>query len=302
MTSTQPFDEPYARWVLRHACVDLGIGVAEADDSVLLGLSENAVFALPNSPVIAKVARDASVFERADRALRVAEWLALHQVPAVRPAADLPARAVLVEDHPVTFWQRLEEPTRPPNPADLAPLLKQLHALGRPPFPLPRREVLGNVERWLAQAEGHIDPKDADFLRRRRGELRAATEELTPALPPGPIHGDALPRNVHVGSAGPMLVDLETAADDLREHDLVVLSLSHDRYGLPEADYQAFLDGYGFDVADWDGHLVLRGARETASAAWVAQQAPGNPRARAEFEHRVASLRSGDTEARWHAF
>jgi hypothetical protein len=47
---------------------------------------------------------------------------------------------------------------------------------------------------------------------------------------------------------------------------------------------------------------VLRGARETASCAWVAQHAPTNPKALAEFERRVASLREGDSEVRWYPF
>jgi hypothetical protein len=45
-----------------------------------------------------------------------------------------------------------------------------------------------------------------------------------------------------------------------------------------------------------------RGARETARCAWVAQHAPGNPKALTEFERRVASLRDGDETVRWSPF
>ncbi|HSX95868.1 MAG TPA: aminoglycoside phosphotransferase family protein, partial [Streptomyces sp.] len=55
-------------------------------------------------------------------------------------------------------------------------------------------------------------------------------------------------------------------------------------------------------VREWPGCSVLRGARETASCAWVAQHAPDNPRARAEFARRVASLRDGDETVRWSPF
>lgn len=99
-----------------------------------------------------------------------------------------------------------------------------------------------------------------------------------------------------------MLVDLETVSADLREHDLVVMALSRDRYGLPGAAYEEFTAAYGWDVRDWEGCAVLRGARETASCAWVSQHAPANPKALAEFRRRVASLREGDPEIRWHAF
>ncbi|WP_432073799.1 phosphotransferase enzyme family protein [Streptomyces wuyuanensis] len=263
----------------------------------LLALGENAVFAV--GARVVRIGRSAELLERAERELAVSEWLAAAGVPAVR-AADPEAR--LVEGHPVTVWHRLPEAVRPAEPGDLAPLLRQVHSLPEAPFALPRRELLGGVERWLRLAGDAIDPEDAAFLRERRDGFTAAAAALTPRLPRGPIHGDALPRNVLVGPDGPVLVDLETFSSDLREHDLVVLALSRDRYGLDPAAYEAFTGAYGWDVREWEGCAVLRGARETASCAWVAQHAPANPRALAEFRRRVASLREGDPEVRWHPF
>uniref|UniRef100_UPI003A86316B phosphotransferase n=1 Tax=Streptomyces sp. Agncl-13 TaxID=3400628 RepID=UPI003A86316B len=132
--------------------------------------------------------------------------------------------------------------------------------------------------------------------------IAAAAAALTPHLTPGPIHGDALPRNVHVGPDGPVLVDLETFSADLREHDLVVMALSRDRYAFPARAYDSFTEAYGWDVREWAGCGVLRGARETASCAWVAQHAPSNPEALVEFRRRVASLRDGDETVRWFPF
>ncbi|MCG7528399.1 aminoglycoside phosphotransferase family protein, partial [Streptomyces sp. OfavH-34-F] len=163
-------------------------------------------------------------------------------------------------------------------------------------------ELLGGVERWLRLAGDAIDPADAAYLRERRDGFAAAAAALVPQLPPGPIHGDALARNVQVGPDGPVLVDLETFSSDLREHDLVVLALSRDRYGLAAEAYDAFTAAYGWDVRAWDGCGVLRGARETASCAWVAQHAPANEAAAAEFRRRVASLRDGDASVRWYPF
>ncbi|WP_158073105.1 phosphotransferase, partial [Streptomyces kebangsaanensis] len=177
-----------------------------------------------------------------------------------------------------------------------------VHALPAPGFELPPRELLGGVERWLRLAGDAVDPADAAFLRERRDGFAAAAAALTPHLPPGPIHGDALTRNVHVGPDGPVLVDLETFSADLREHDLVVMALSRDRYGLPAEAYDSFTGTYGWDVREWEGCPVLRGARETASCAWVAQHAQDNPRALAEFRRRVASLRDGDPTVRWYPF
>jgi aminoglycoside phosphotransferase (APT) family kinase protein len=286
-------DEARAREVL--AAVDVVPGAVRG--ARLLALGENAVFAAGD--LVVKVGRDAELLERARRELRVAVWLADAGVPAVRAAEP---EALLVEGHPVTVWHRLPDPVRPAGPRDLAGLLRIVHALPSPGFELPPRDLLDGVERWLRLAGDAIDAADAAFLRERRDRFAAAARALTPRLPPGPIHGDALPRNVHVGPDGPVLVDLETFAADLREHDLVVMALSRDRYGLPAEAYDSFTAAYGWDVREWEGCQVLRGARETASCAWVAQHAPGSPGARAEFERRVTSLRDGDETVRWHSF
>ncbi|WP_328641578.1 phosphotransferase enzyme family protein [Streptomyces canus] len=282
-------DETLARDVLAAAGVLPG--------ARLLALGENAVFAAGD--LVVKVGRDAELLDRARRELAIAVWLAEAGVPAVR-AAEPEAR--LVEGHPVTLWHRMPDAVRPAEPRDLAELLRVVHALPKPSFDLPPRELLGGVERWLRLAGNAIDPADAAYLRERRDGFAAAAAAVTPRLEPGPIHGDALPRNVHVGPDGPVLVDLETFSSDLREHDLVVMALSRDRYGLPAEAYDAFTAAYGWDVREWEGCSVLRGARETASCAWVAQHAPSNPKALGEFERRVASLRDGDDTVRWSSF
>ncbi|MFI9253782.1 phosphotransferase enzyme family protein [Streptomyces sp. NPDC053069] len=286
-------DEARARDVLATA----GVLPGPARHASLLALGENAVFAAGD--LVVKVGRDAELLQRARRELDIARWLAEAGVPAVRAAEPEPR---LVDGHPVTVWHRLPEAVRPAEPGDLARLLRMVHALPAPPFALPPRELLGGVERWLRLAGDAIDGEDAAYLRARRDGFAAAAAALTPHLPPGPIHGDALPRNVHVGPDGPVLVDLETFSADLREHDLVVMALSRDRYGLPAEAYESFVDGYGWDVREWEGCAVLRGARETASCAWVAQHAPSSPNALAEFRRRVASLRDGDETVRWYPF
>ncbi|WP_328788200.1 MULTISPECIES: phosphotransferase enzyme family protein [unclassified Streptomyces] len=286
-------DEAGARNVL----VAAGLTGGAPGEAVLLALGENAVFAVGD--LVVKVGREAALLERAERELAVSGWFAASGIPAVRAAEPKPR---LVDGHPLTLWHRLPDAVRPAGPGDLAALLRLVHALPEPPFALPARNLLDGVERWLRLAGGAVDPADAAYLRARRDAYAGELAALTPRLPPGPVHGDALPRNVHVGPDGPALVDLETVSADLREHDLVVMALSRDRYDLPAEEYEAFVTAYGWDVRDWEGCAVLRGARETASCAWVAQHAPTNPRARAEFRRRVVSLRDGDRESQWRSF
>ncbi|MGW7061145.1 phosphotransferase enzyme family protein [Streptomyces sp. NPDC054904] len=283
-------DEAQARNVLEAVGLDTG--------AALVALGENAVFTAGD--LVVKVGRaDPALVGRAAHELAVAHWLEQAGIPAVTAAEAEPR---LVSGHPVTLWHRLPDAVRPAGPEDLAGLLRLFHALPAPPFPLPPRELLGGVERWLRLAGDSVDPQDAAYLRARRHAYAGEVAALTPHLAPGPIHGDALTRNVHVGPDGPVLVDLETVSTDLREHDLVVMALARDRYGLPADSYEAFVSAYGWDVREWEGCRVLRGARETASCAWVSQHAPADPKALAEFRRRVTSLREGDTETRWHPF
>ncbi|MFD7558371.1 MULTISPECIES: phosphotransferase enzyme family protein [unclassified Streptomyces] len=286
-------DEARARDVLGAAGLDGG----GRSGAALLSFGENAVFAVGD--LVVKVGREAALLERAERELAVAGWFAECGVPAVRAAEPKPR---LVDGHPLTLWHRLPDAVRPAGPEDLAALLRRLHALPAAPFELPARDLLGGVERWLRLAGEAVDPADSAYLRARRDAYAGEVAALTPHLPRGPIHGDALPRNVHVGPDGPVLVDLETVSADLREHDLVVMALQRDRYGLPAGAYESFVATYGWDVRDWEGCAVLRGARETASCAWVSQHAPANPKALVEFRRRVESLRAGDRETRWHSF
>ncbi|MCB5165603.1 aminoglycoside phosphotransferase family protein [Streptomyces bambusae] len=283
-------DEARAREVLAAA------GVATAGTE-LLALGENAVFAAGD--LVVKVGRAPELLARAAREVAVSEWLAAAGVPAVR-AAEPEAR--LVSGHPVTLWHRLPPAVRPAGPRDLAALLRRVHALDPPPFTLPRRDLLGGVDRWLRLAGDAVSPADAAFLRTRRDTLAAAAADLVPHLPPGPVHGDALPRNVHVTPAGPVLVDLETFSVDLREHDLVVMDLQRARYGLPDASYEDFTATYGWDVRQWPGSAVLRAARELAGCTWLSQHIRHSPTARTEFHHRVNTLRTSDTASTWHAF
>ncbi|MCX3062736.1 phosphotransferase enzyme family protein [Streptomyces beihaiensis] len=296
-------DEARARDVLARAGVVDGAAGPGARGAELLALGENAVFSAGD--LVVKVGRSielagSELLDRARRELAVAAYLAEHGVPAVRAAE---AEPLMVDGHPLTLWHRMPAAVRPAEPRDLAELLGHVHALPAPTgFTLPRRELLGGVERWLRLAGDAVDPADAAYLRERRDGFAAAAAALSPHLAPGPIHGDALPRNVHVGPDGPVLVDLETFSSDLREHDLVVMALSRDRYGLPAGAYERFVETYGWDVRAWDGCAVLRGARETASCAWVAQHTPTEPKARAEFRRRVDSLREGDPSVRWYPF
>ncbi len=287
-------DEARARDVLAAAEVLPG----PARDATLLALGENAVFAAGD--LVVKVGRDAELLERARRELDIAAWLAEAGVPAVRAAES---EALLSDGHPVTMWHRLADPVRPAEPRDSPNCYGWCTHCPPPPSPCRPASCWAGWSAGCGSRARRSTPRTRHLYRARRDGFADAAAALTPHLAPGPIHGDALPRNVHVGPDGPVLVDLETFSADLREHDLVVMALSRDRYGLAAEAYDSFTEVYGWDVRAWEGCSVLRGARETASVApgWPGAP-PSNPKALAEFERRVASLRDGDETVRWYPF
>src|SRR5579875_2989544 len=99
----------------RRAC-EAALGVAtrlgiRAQDAVILADRNNTVVWLRPAPVVAKVGTshfgDVGL-ESVERELAVAEHLASHQAPCVRPARDIPPGPHHCQELVVTLWQRLE--------------------------------------------------------------------------------------------------------------------------------------------------------------------------------------------------
>lgn len=141
---TAVFSEHRAREVLAAA----GHPGAAAD-APLIAFGENAVLALGDEGPVVKIGRSPELLGRARRELGIAHWLAEQNLPSVRPAEP---EARLVDGHPVTYWYRLPAAVRPARAADLAELLRMVHALPDPPSPCPA----GNC--WAASSAGCGSP------------------------------------------------------------------------------------------------------------------------------------------------
>jgi hypothetical protein len=73
-----------------------------------------------------------------------------------------------------------------------------------------------------------------------------------------------------------------------------------ERFGGAPNQAKEFVRAYGFDITGWPGWTVLRDVYELRSIAAHIRRAPTSPPHAAEALHRIASLRSGDRQARWH--
>jgi aminoglycoside phosphotransferase (APT) family kinase protein len=294
-------DERHIRQTLMPAlaavCGEVGF---DHRDATLLRYVVNAVFRLSRQPVVVRIVLAPALRHRVPKVVDVARWLAAHDVPAVRLVEGI-EQPVSVGAHLATFWHEVPPVGAQPTGADLARLLRRLHALPDPCFELPGWNPLATVRMRLADADG-LDEEDRDFLERRCAVVQAALAGLTYALPPGLIHGDAWLGNLIPGPDGPVLCDFDSTCTGPREWDLVPMGIGQVRLGHPPQQYRDFTTCYGFDVMGWSGFEVLRQVRELNMVAGALPVLRDNPLARAEFTRRVRALRGGEPDTRWEPY
>ncbi|MER6952260.1 phosphotransferase [Nonomuraea sp. NPDC000554] len=283
--------------VMRSACRQAGL---DPEGAELLRLGENAIYKLASKPVVVRIARGQERLPVVEKELCIATWLQASGVPAVQAYSEVP-QPIVVDGYPVSFWKAVTPNEPSPGPADLAELLRRFHDAGDPPCELPEFNPLYQVEPRLDAARV-LRNEDLDFLRARCRDLVKRYAELEFALPYGPIHGDAHAANLLRVDGQVVMLDFEVVARGPREWDLMPTSISRQRFGLPEEQYRAFCNAYGFDVRSWQGYTVLRDVRELTMTTWLMQNIGEDPRIAKEFAHRVRSLREGDRDVVWHPF
>lgn len=279
--------------VVRQTCVLLGL---DGRDATLIRLTNNAVYSLAHDPVVVRIVASHALRYRAHRVVTVADHLARHGVPAVR-LLDGPSQPLNVENYTVTVWQKVPESGGEATSADLAGLLRQVHALP-PPHDLDFWSPLTDVRARVADAE-ELASDERAFLLRRCAEIEAELAELPFPLPVALLHGDAHPGNVIVGRHGPVLCDFDSSCIGPPEWDLTPLAVGQERFGDPRVWYRALADEYGFDVTQWDGFRVLRTIRELKLTTSVLPILRSRPSVRQEFRRRLDDLRHDRISSRW---
>lgn len=279
---------------LEAVCAELGLDPAGAR---LLRDVNNAVFRLASSPVVVRLVTLPSYIPRAELAVSAATVFADHGVPAIRLLPGV-AQPVRVGEHVATVWQAVT-PTGPrPGGADLAHLLRSVHALVPPFQGLPEWDPLTDFDNRVRHTTA-MAPVDRDFLLHRSTELGAAVAELRFALPAAVLHGDAHLGNVIPGPEGPVLCDFDSCSVGPPEWDLTPVAVADVRFRRPPAHQRDFAAAYGFDVREWEGFEVLHGIRDLKLIAGVFPRPGSPPAVQTELARRLASLRAGRQSDRW---
>jgi aminoglycoside phosphotransferase (APT) family kinase protein len=253
-----------ARAVLEQACALAGFDPAGAEP---VRIAENEIWRL-SGRVIVRIAR-AGQSKAAVREVRVARWLA---------------------ENPVTFWGELP-PHEIGTVADVVALLKQLHPLPVPDFPLDQLDPFVRIAERI-EAATSLSEGDRDWLRQRHAELRELWKHRPAGMSECVVHGDAWVGNVARTADGPILMDFERASVGPPEWDLVSTAVKLTTTGaISAAEYAEFCQAYGTDVTQWEGYQLLAGARELRMTTYAAQHAATRPEWRAEAQYRVDCLR-----------
>lgn len=295
-TAGAPFTAEAARRALVDACAKAGIS---ADGAELFRMGENAIFMMRSDRLVVRVARNDQAIKKVEKELAVARWLADDDYPSVRVAEEITDQPIHADGRLVTFWVLVDE-TGKASYNDLAGLLRDLHAMPSPDFELPQFTPFSAVPGRLANP-GNADPAAVGFLTDLYHNVQSRYAALEFAIPLGVIHGDSHRGNVIATPSGPILTDFEVVSWGPREWDLTPTALAVDRFGLPRETYEEFCRTYGFDVTQWPGYPVLRSVRELTMLTWLMQLVDVSPNHKAEFEHRIGSMRTGRTTEPWNA-
>lgn len=294
-------DDLYAevRAALNTACAAIGV---DAADARLLRLHSNAVFHLPGPDLVARISTGRDTHPRIAASLAVTAWLAKRGFPTIAPAHPHPVQA---GPFLASFWRYVDIADTDRTAAQLASILRELHAMTAPPFELPGMDMPGMLKACAATVTAHPDAfndGDGTFLADRIAELGHQCDDLRFALPSGLIHGDAHPNNLLPTTAERVLIgDWDSTCLGPREWDLVQPHYFHRRFATTKDDLDRAAQVYGWDIRSWAGLDTLIAVREITGLGSYIRTAAVKPGTRDELAHRIATLRARDTLTPWHS-
>jgi hypothetical protein len=282
---------------MREAADILGV---HSGDAQLLGLTNNAVFALPSTGIVIRLARSHRLTDRVYKVIELGRWFEQVNAPTIRLAPDV-TQPVQAGNLLASIWKYVP-PTAPrPTVKDLGSVLREFHSLGPPPSALPPWDPIGDARSRLADAEG-LGDADLQFLLDWCDRLHAPVAALQRRAGSGLIHGDA-----HVGNllqtmdGRVVLCDFDATCIGPWQVDLVAVAVGEVRFGQ-RGTHAALAAAYGYDVTTDSDWPLLREARELKMIAAAVPLIRTSGGVNAEFATRLRSIRDDCHNARWKPF
>lgn len=303
-----PHDQPvsplpgrYTEAAMRAALARIAARLnADLRGAHLLHLANNAVFALPAAGLVVRITRSHTLHARAYKNVALGTWFAAVDAPTIRLADDI--------DQPVadanllaTVW-RWTPPTPPrPDAADLGTAVRRFHALGPPPFELPRWDPVGDARTRLADAE-ELDDADRDYLLAWCDRLEPELAAFAAAEDRSLIHGDAHEANLLRAANGTaLLCDFDSTTTGPWQVDLVPAAVKEIRFPAT-GGHKMLAAAYGHDVTADPAWPLLRQARELKMITAAVPLLTSAPGVATQFRLRLDCIRTGDTNTHWTPF
>lgn len=287
------------RAVLHMAASRLEVPV---QDARLLRLHGNASYALPSAGLVIRIATNPRVLGAVTASIAVTRWLAGRGFPCTVPA-DIDDQPFVIAGYVVSVWRYVPTTDTPaPTSAEMGDILRELHAQGTPPYPLPGLDdPLASVTDEISKAPDAISPATRSWLQERITSLHRQWSALYFPLPAGLIHGDAHIGNLMRAASGQaVLGDWDHVATGPREWDLAqihYMDRRFDRAGQNGID--AFAAAYGRDIRTWPGLETVIAIREIWGLRPYIRTARDRPDYSRQLAYRLHTLQTGDTQARW---
>jgi hypothetical protein len=269
----------------------------DASDAVLLRLTNNAVFALPQAGLVVRVTRSHRLQARVHKVASLGAWFNRREAPTIR-LADQFRQPVLAGNLLATIWAYL--PQKPPRPdaGDLGHALRDFHRLGLPEFELPRWDPIGDARTRIADAEALADT-DRDYLLTWCDRLEPRLAAFAAASEPGLVHADAHEGNLlREPDGGVVLCDFDATCVGPRQVDLVPAPANEARFG-GTGGHSKLAAAYGVDITANDYWPLLREARDLKMIAAGVPLLASAPGVGTEFRLRLDSVRDRDDSVRW---
>jgi hypothetical protein len=228
--------------------------------------------------------------------------MAARGVPTVTPIAGL---ASGFGGLAVTAWVRVEKCDDVVDWTAVGAAVRRVHEVplaeipGGYPVPSPTAFPWWNFDSLLGEVSDLIDGAALAGITAALDRHAGWRDQLS--SDPVVCHGDVHPGNVLMSSDGPLLIDwdLLCTADPAWDHAMLTTYAA--RWGGDQGVYEAFVGGYGRDLATSGLTIAVAELRNVAATLMRVRAGREIPAARAEAERRLRYWRGDPAAPMWTA-
>lgn len=269
----------------------------------LIRFGTNAIYHIPDLKLVIRISRPGVDLNLEEKQYNCVEYLIGEKIDLTPPARE--HEPIIVDKSYISFWKYVEPSVSKIDYNRFGSLVKKLHETQYPHLDeLLDYDLTEKIQRRLNYLENSeiASEDDMAFLKDYFQKISKCYQKYTSKLGVGLIHGDAHSGNVIQNPENLYLCDFDYISRGPRELDLVAVLQCHTRFGVSQEDYDAYCEGYGYDLREQKNYRDLLNIRDLSSFTWLYQNKGLSDKVDYEIDHRMKTLRSGDLEAKWKPY